>query len=76
MFEKKLHWYMLSYLKVSADGSQWGVANTYIGRIKQRVTLSDIHEGAEFIEIESDWSLTLQSVSYLGRMSDKEFDGD
>jgi hypothetical protein len=74
MWDKKLHWYMLSYLKVNADGSGWGVSNTYIGREKQRVTKIDILSGAEFIAC--DWELTLQSVSYLGYMSEKEFDGE
>lgn len=74
MFKKRLHWYMLTYLKVSPDRSGWGVANTYIGRTKPRVTIDDIREGAEFIKCE--WELTLQSVSYLGHMTDKEFDGE
>lgn len=77
MFSKKLHWYMLTFLKVIDGGTSWGVANSYVGNIKPRVTKNDIERAKEFTHTElseDNVELTLQGISYMGKMSNKEFE--
>ena len=71
MFRRKFHWYLLTFVKVGENGSTWGIVTTYIGNEKQCISKTDINMGREFIDHEDE--LTLMSVSYMGRMTDKEF---
>lgn len=72
LFKKKVHWYCLSYVGESLSREKrTAYASVYYGLKEQKITRAVIEEGKVDAGVSSDSVLT--SVSYLGRMSKKEF---
>ena len=70
--EEMLHWYAISYLwSVPNRGKSWG--SRYIGISENKVTSSTIAENKRGTGVPED--ALVMAVSYLGHMTEEEFDG-